>query len=100
MYLLKYSSEESNLVIDGENVAKCIYYSQVNRGLAYSYNPLELYNTAMKFINRLKRYHLKVVRVYIELQSNKIKTKENKDQKEKPKKVSRESRPSNLTSKS
>ena len=54
----------------------------------------------MKFINRLKRYHLKVVRVYIELQSNKIKTKENKDQKEKPKKVSRESRPSNLTSKS
>lgn len=81
MYLLKYSSEESNLVIDGEQVAKFIYNSQVKRGLAYSYNPLNLYNITKEFIGRLERYNLRVVRVYIEHQRKKGNTKEHKDRK-------------------
>ena len=81
MYLLKYSSEESNLVVDGEQVAKFIYNSQIRRGLAFSYNPLNLYKITKEFIGRLERYNLKIVRVYTVHRRNKGNTKEHKDRK-------------------
>ena len=90
MYLLKYSSEESYLVVDGEQVAKCIYNSQVKRGLAFSYNPLNLYKITKEFIGRLERYNLKIVRVYTVHRRNKGNTKEHKDRKGKRTEVVRE----------
>ena len=90
MYLLKYSSEESNLVVDGEQVAKFIYNSQIRRGLAFSYNPLNLYKITKEFIGRLERYNLKIVRVYTVHRRNKGNTKEHKDRKGKRTEVVRE----------
>ena len=90
MYLLKYSSEESYLVVDGEQVAKCIYYSQVKRGLAFSYNPLHLYKITKEFIGRLERYNLKVVRVYTVHRRKKGNTKEHITRKGKRTEVVRE----------
>ena len=90
MYLLKYSSKESDLVIDGEQVAKCIYRSQVKRGLAFSYNPLNLYNITKELIGRLERYNLRVARVYTEHQRNKGNTKEHITRKGKRTEVVRE----------
>ena len=90
MYLLKYSSEESYLVVDGEQVAKCIYNSQVKRGLAFSYNPLHLYKITKDLIGRLERYNLKVVRVYTVHRRKKGNTKEHITRKGKRTEVVRE----------
>ena len=88
--MLKYGSEVSNLVVDGEQVAKFIYNSQVKRGLAYSYNPLNLYKIAKEFIGRLERYNLKVIRVYTVHRRKKGNTKEHITRKGKRTEVVRE----------
>ena len=69
-YLLKSRFPKCSLVIDGDSLANNLYHSQINRGLAFSHNPLNLYNMARKIIGMLKGYNLQVIKVYIDALSN------------------------------
>ena len=89
-YLLKSRFPKCSLVIDGDSLANNLYHSQINRGLALSHNPLNLYNITKGFISRLERYNLKIVRVYTVHRRNKGNTKEHKDRKGKRTEVVRE----------
>ena len=68
--MVKYRFPGDKLVIDGDSLANNIYHSQINRGLAFSHNPLNLYNMARKIIDMLKGYNLQVIKVYVDAISN------------------------------
>ena len=51
-------------------MANNIFHGQINRGLAFSHNPLNLRRLAMSLIEKLKKYNLQVIKVYIDSLSN------------------------------
>ena len=57
-------------MIDGNALATTIFHFHLNRGLSSGFNPSTLYKYTKKVIYTLRRYKLKVIRVYFDALSN------------------------------